>query len=134
MDEVLYGQDLDGSGDMAKMRADVENAPQYAGAAGVSSLRYAHTAPEHRVDTNTRIDTTYADEAGVKAARPHGEDGPIREPLKQARAANKFQKPELFSKAGVAGWVNSERAPGKAPGKDEAWRPWHNQGKWFYSG
>ena len=117
---------------MAKMRADGERA---AARAPPASPRCAtRTAPEHRVDTNTRIDTTYADEAGIKAARPHGPDGPIREPLKQARAASKFQKPELFSKAGVAGWVNSERAPGKAPGKDEAWRPWHNQGKWFYSG
>ena len=104
-------------------------------AAGVSSLRYAHTAPEHRVDTNTRIDTTYADQAGVPPKdRKGGPGSPIRDPIKQKRPPNPKQVPELFSKAGVADWVNRPRKPDAAPGKDELWRPWHKQGRFFYSG
>ena len=118
VDEVLYGQDLDGSGDMAKMRADVENAPQYAGAAGVSSLRYAHTAPEHRVDTNTRIDTTYADEAGVKAARPHGGRAHPRAIGRRAAAVPKANRcPRRASPAG------STRSVRRARPARRAWRP-----------
>ena len=122
VDEVLYGKDLDGSGDYTKMNADIVSAPQYRGAAGLSSLANANDAPEMSVDVNTRIDTTYAEEAGVPArVRSPGE--PIREPIKPKRAKSPFQPPELFSKAGVSGWMNQPRAPGLAAGKDELWRP-----------
>ena len=96
-------------------------------------MRNAHNAPEHRVDVNTRIDTTYAVEAGVPAAG-HNPGSPIREPIKQKRPPNPKQAPELFSKAGVADWMNQPRRPDAAPGKDELWRPWHKQGRFFYSG
>ena len=64
----------------------------------------------------------------------HRPGSPVREPIKQKRAQSKFAPPELFSKAGVADWTQQPRAPGKAPGKDELWRPWHKQGAFFYSG
>ena len=125
---------VDGSKSSFKaMDKAITTAPQYAGAAGVSSLAHAYDEAEHSIDVNTRIDTTYAEQAGVPVAgRKPG--SPIREPIKQKRQPNVNQKPELFSKAGVSGWVNRERGPGQAPGKDEAWRPWHKQGAFFYSG
>jgi hypothetical protein len=133
VDEVLYGVDLDGSGDYAAMDKAITAAPQYKGAAGVSSLRHAYDEAEHSIDVNTRIDTTYAEQAGVPPAnRKPG--SPIREPIKQKRPPNPKQAPELFSKAGVADWVNRPRRPDAAPGKDELWRPWHKQGAFFYSG
>ena len=56
-------------------------------------------------------------------------------PVKQKRAQNAdMYAKALFSKAGVAGWMNSEHRPDKAPGRDEHWRPWHNGGTFFYSG
>ena len=123
---MLYGVDLDGSGDYSKMAKAIDNAPQYRGAAGVSSLASAYDAPEVRVDVNTRIETTYA--------QPEKGERPIAEPIKQKRAPNANQPPELFSKAGLPQWLNNPRYKGAAPGKDELWRPWHRQGKWFYSG
>ena len=133
VDEVLYGQDLDGSGDYAAMDKAITQAPQFKGAAGVSSLAHAYDEAEHSIDVNTRIDTTYAEQAGVPpAGRKPG--SPIREPIKVKRMPNPKQAPELFSKAGVADWMNKPRGPGQAPGKDEAWRPWHRQGAFFYSG
>jgi len=126
VDEVLYGVDLDGSGDYAAMSKAIDDAPMYRGAAGVSSLKNANNDPDFRVEVNTRIQTTYA-QPEMK------EDGtPIREPIREKRVG--YQPPELFSKAGVSGWLNTNRYKGAAPGKDELWRPHHKQGKWFYSG
>ena len=51
--------------------------------------------------------------------------------IKQKRPPNLKQVPELFSKAGVADWVNRPRKPDAAPGKDELWRPWHKQGRFL---
>jgi hypothetical protein len=34
-----------------------------------------------------------------------------------------YGTPELFSKAGVANWVNHERGRGEHAGKDELWKP-----------
>ena len=133
VDEILYGTDLDGSGDYAKMTKAVENAPQYKGAAGVSSLAHAYDEPEHRVDVNTRIDMTYAVDAGVPAAG-HTPGQPIREPVKVKRQQNQFQAESLFSKAGISNWGMNPKWKGAAPGRDEEWRPWHRQGKFFYQG
>ena len=136
VDEVLYGTDIDQSGDLGAMHKALSTAPQFKGAAGVTSLEHAHDAPEHRMDVNTRIHTTYGIDAGVPAPG-HKPGTPVREPIKQIRNVNPHQHPELFSKAGLRGWMNKERpAEGgrhAGPGKDEAWRPWHNQGKFFYS-
>ena len=96
--------------------------------------RHARLHGVGRVDVNTRIDATYATDAGVPAKGHVPGQGPVREPIKQMRAVNRNEPPALFSKAGIRGWMNEERAPGVAPGKDEAWRPWHNQGAFFYSG
>ena len=125
LDEVLYGTDMDGSGDLASMDKAITSAPQYQGAAGVSSLAHAHDAPEVRVDVNTRIDMTYAVDAGVPA-KGHKPGSPIQMPMKEKHLG--WQPPELFAKAGVAGWMCSESKNGAQVGKDEAWRPWHGTG------
>ena len=67
---MLYGADLDGSGDLRAMDKEIKEAPQYQGAAGVSSLAHAYDEPEVRVDVNTRIDSTYAQPFRGKAPRP----------------------------------------------------------------
>ena len=127
------GVDLDGSGDYAAMDKAITSAPQYQGAAGRSSLAGAYDEAEHTIDVNTRIDTTYADQAGVPPKdRKGGPGSPIRDPIKQKRPPNPKQVPELFSEVGVD-WVNRPRKPDAAPGKDELWRPWHKQGRFFYS-
>ena len=106
------------------MAKEIDAAPMYKGAAGVSSLAHAYDEPEVRVDVNTRIHTTYA--------QPVRGEAPIQEPIKQKSVG--YNPPELFSKAGVTGWLMREKWHGAAPGRDELWRPHHYQGKWFYSG
>ena len=128
LDEVLYGTDMDGSGDLKSMDKAITSAPQYQGAAGVSSLAHAHDAPEHRVDVNTRIDTTYAVDAGVPA-KGHKPGSPIQMPMKEKHLG--WQPPELFSKVGVAGWMMAEAKNGAPTGKDEAWRMYHGTGAFF---
>ena len=54
VDEVLYGVDLDGSGDYAAMDKAITSAPQYQGAAGRSSLAGAYDEAD-TIDVNTRI-------------------------------------------------------------------------------
>ena len=132
VDDILYGADIDGSGDAKAMMKAVENAPQYKGAAGMSSLAKNLEAPDHRVDVNTRIDTTYAIDAGVggEGLQP-GEA--VRMPERVARG-HQNEPSQLFSKAGVSGWTMNARGEGLAPGKDENWRPWHKAGAFFYSG
>jgi len=111
----------------------ISSAPQYQGAAGRSSLLQGQHQPEHRVDVNTRIDSTYATDAGVPV-KGRAPGAPVRSPIKQSRVGNPHAHPELFSKAGVSGWMNHERDLGSGPGRDELWRPYHNGGKFFYSG
>jgi len=96
------------------MRKDIDAAPQYQGAAGVSSLAHAYDDPDFKVEVNTRIHSTYA-----KPERdPSGK--PIAEPIKAKKVG--YQPPELFSKAGLSKWVNSPRKQGAHPGFDELWK------------
>jgi len=113
VDEVLYGVDLDGSGDYRQMHKEVEATRK--GAAGVSTLKHAYDDPDFKVEFNTRIDTTYA--------RPERDPSgkPIMDPIRSKKV--NYGTPELFSKAGVANWVNHERGRGEHAGKDELWKP-----------
>ena len=72
VDEVLYGQDLDGSGDYAAMDKAITQAPQFKGAAGVSSLAHAYDEAEHSIDVNTRIDTTNDGANAARHRQPNG--------------------------------------------------------------
>lgn len=114
VDEVLYGVDLDGSGDYAAMKKELDAAPQYQGAAGVSSLANANKHEDFTVEVNTRIHTTYAKPERQKGGKP------IAEPLKAKKTGS--NAPELFSKAGVADWVNNPRQRGAHAGRDELWK------------
>jgi len=130
-DEVLYGRDLDMSGDDRKIEESMMKEAQFSGAAGVNSFLTSKRNPTNVIETNTVERTTWykdlnphlhlAADADADADAAQADERKYNGLRRSAAGEGGRPAEYLAGAGGLSGWVNEARADGRA-GVDEGFK------------
>ena len=133
---MLFGHDIDLSGDTALREALLARDEGFAGAAGVTSFLRAKREATNVVHNNTVECTTWAKEEDPSLGVPRKADAAPKLHGLRRNAAGEGGRPaeHLGASGGVAQWVQEHRSDDAPPGFDEARKSGVSYGGQFYHG